>query len=199
MTSVAMVVIGASLGGLSALEALLSGLPGDFQPPTAIAQHRRPDDSSRLVHLLAAHCVLPVLEPEDKDPIEPGHVYLAPPDYHLLIDSGRWSLSTEERVSYARPSIDVLFESAADALGARLIAVVLTGSNADGARGIQAVKQRGGIAIVQDPRTAESPVAPQAVLDSSAADYIVPLGEISALLVKLCRSRVPSPRQNRLS
>lgn len=199
MSSVEMVVIGASLGGLDALEELLSGLPADFPPPTAIAQHRRPDDSSRLVQLLASHCALPVLEPEDKDPIEPGHVYLAPPDYHLLIDGGRWSLSTEGRVSYARPSIDVLFESAADAFGARMIAVVLTGSNADGALGIQAIKQRGGIAIVQDPRTALSPVAPQAVLDSSTADYILPLGEISALLVKLCRKRVPAPVRNRLS
>ena len=131
---------------------------------------------------------LPVADVEDKAPIEPGRVYLAPPDYHLLIEPGYFSLSTEPHVHYARPSIDVLFESAADAYGDRVIGVILTGANADGAHGLARIKQLGGVAVVQDPRTAERPEMPGAALVATAADAVLPLVEIGPFVHGLvCR------------
>jgi two-component system chemotaxis response regulator CheB len=131
---------------------------------------------------------LPLREVEDKDVIEAGHVYLAPPDYHVIVEPGHLSLSLGERVQFSRPSIDVLFESAAVAYGPAVAAVVLTGANNDGTAGIEAVKRAGGITIVQDPSTAESRTMPEAAIASGAADKVLPLSEIAAFLVELCRT-----------
>src|SRR4051794_23835899 len=151
-----LVVMGASWGGLGALERVLGALPRSFRTPIAVAQHRSPDGGSEgLARLLGARTSIPVVDVEDKQPIEQGHVYLAPPDYHLYVEPDGFSLSVDDAVLYSRPSIDVLFESAADVYRERLIAVVLTGANEDGAQGLATVKRLGGYAIVQNPVEAE--------------------------------------------
>jgi two-component system, chemotaxis family, protein-glutamate methylesterase/glutaminase len=153
-----------------------------------IAQHRGTDSpSGGLEGLLQDHVARPVVQPSDKEPLERGTVYVAPPDYHLLVDGDAFALSTDERVQYARPSIDVLFESAADAFGERTIGIVLTGANADGAAGLKRIKDAGGVAIVQDPRTAEAAAMPAAALAASTADAILPLAEIPLFLRGLVR------------
>ena len=186
-----LIVVGASLGGLNALAALLGALPADFPVPLAIVQHRHKDSDGTLRTLLQRTTALPVHEVEDKQPIEPGTIGLAPADYHLLVERGAYALSVDQPVIFARPAIDVLFESAADAYGAQLIAVVLTGASEDGAQGMHAVKAAGGVAIVQDPATAECPVMPAAVLAATPVDHVVPLAEIGPLLGRLGQ---PSPR-----
>jgi two-component system chemotaxis response regulator CheB len=182
---VQVVVVGTSLGGMRALETLLGGLLYDFPLPIAVVQHRGTDAQaqSQLTSLLQCHCALPVTEVSDKEPMIGGRVYLAPPDYHLLLDEGRrFALSVDERVLFARPSIDVLFESAADVYGDGVLGVVLTGASADGAHGAAHIKRRGGTVIVQDPRDAESPVMPQSVIRAGAADRVLPLDEIAPYL-----------------
>jgi two-component system chemotaxis response regulator CheB len=144
------VVVGCSWGGLVALERLLPSLPPEVTAPVVIAQHRSTAVSA-LASLLSRFTTRPVHEADDKQPIAPGSVYLAPPGYHLLVERGRLALSTEGPVRHSRPSIDVLFESAADAYGSGVIGVVLTGANEDGATGLATVVDRGGRAIVQDP------------------------------------------------
>jgi two-component system chemotaxis response regulator CheB len=176
------VVIGASLGGFDAVRLVLGGLPATFPAPLVLVQHRMSDPDGLLVELLRVESPLPVSEPEDKDPILPGHVYLAPSDYHLLVERGFFSLSTEEPVCHARPSIDVLFQSAADSYGPSAIAVLLTGSNRDGASGARAVKDAGGRVLVQDPRTALSPVAPEAAMACTSVDSVLALPGIAARL-----------------
>lgn len=193
MRRVDLVVMGASLGGLDALELVLSKLPADLAVPVVIVQHRRQDESNRLAHLLSCHSDLPVVEPEDKEPLQPGRVYLAPADYHLLIDDDLCALSTDERIWYARPSIDVLFESAAESYGARVASVLMTGSNQDGAEGTRAIKRHGGVAIVEDPLTALSPVSPRAALELTEVDHVLPLAEIPRVLIGLCRGPAPGP------
>ena len=179
-----LVVIGASWGGLNALEIILKGLPEDFPLAVAITQHRGRNTGSLLGELLQQHSLLPVLEVEDKNPIIPAHIYLAPSDYHLLVEPGHFALSTEAPVLYARPSINLLFESAADAYTHRVIGVVLTGANRDGAQGLAAVKRRGGLAIVQDPTEAESSAMPTAAIAATQVDYILPVTEIASYLIK---------------
>jgi two-component system, chemotaxis family, protein-glutamate methylesterase/glutaminase len=208
-----LIVIGTSLGGLSALKQLLAGLPASFSVPVAIVQHRHKDSDELMSGFLQGYLALPLKEVEDKDEIRPGWVYLAPPDYHLLVDRGFFSLSTDPPVSYARPSIDVLFESAADAYADGVIGIILTGANQDGAEGLARVKACGGVAIVQDPRTAESPIMPEAALTSVnrltetqfalsvsppvsrtvavGVDWILPLSEIAPCLVNLCQPSHP--------
>ena len=178
-------VIGTSAGGLSALETVLDGLPGDFPLPVVIVQHRSVDSGKMLETILRRRCRLPVTEPHDKEPILAGRIYVAPQDYHLLVDERALALSTDPPVRYARPSIDVLFESAADAYRTRVIGVVLTGANSDGARGAARIKANGGIVVVQDPATAECPIMPKATLDRVAVDRVLPLAEIPAFLVSL--------------
>jgi two-component system chemotaxis response regulator CheB len=179
--------VGASWGGLDAISRLLEGLPERLDLAFAVAQHRSPDSApGTLQELLQLHSSYPVHEAGDKDPVEPGHVYLAPADYHLLVDRGRFALSLEERVQYARPSIDVLFESAADEYRERVIGIVLTGSNADGARGLARIKARGGVAIVQRPETALRRAMPEAALAATATDAVLPLEEIGPFLHGLC-------------
>ncbi len=180
-----LVVIGASWGGLKATEILLSGLPKDFPLAIAIAQHRHRNARELLSELLQEHSLLPVVEVEDKLAIVPGHVYLAPADYHLLVEPGNFALSTEAPVHYSRPSIDLLFESAADAYTHRAIGVILTGANQDGAQGLAALKRRGGLAIVQEPTEAESSFMPTAAIAATQVDHILPLAEIAPCLIKL--------------
>jgi two-component system chemotaxis response regulator CheB len=181
-----LIVVGASLGGLHALEALFTGLPGTFVVPLAVVQHRHRDSDDTLRTVLQRSSALPICEVEDKQMIVSGTIYLAPADYHLLVEYGSFALSTEAPVLHARPSIDVLFESAADAYGSRLIGIILTGASADGAEGLAAIKTRGGCTVVQDPATAECSVMPEAALTHTTVDYIVPLGAIPPLLTQLC-------------
>ena len=181
-----LVVVGSSWGGLQALGRLLSDVPPDFDPPVVIAQHRHPDSQEgTLRQLLQRQIMRPVLEAEDKLPLEPRHVYVAPPDYHLLVERGSLALSVDDRVSYARPSIDVLFESAADAYGDGVIGVILTGANDDGARGLARIKEVGGVALIQDPAAAVRRAMPDAAIATTAADAILPLEEIGAYVYEL--------------
>jgi len=178
-----LVAIGTSVGGLQALIALLGELPSTFPLPIAVAQHRSPDVKSGITEVLQNYTDLIVVEAEDKDEIEAGHVYLAPADYHLLVESDRTlALSTEGPVHYARPSIDVLFESAAEAYRQALVGVVLTGASADGARGARRIKECGGWLIVQEPATAESRVLPDAALAVAQADEVVTLDRLPQTL-----------------
>ena len=180
------VVIGTSMGGLSALQVVLSGLSSDFPIAVAVVQHRHKESGTILSQFLQQQITLPLKEAEDKDLLRPGQIYLAPSDYHLLVEPGYFSLSTDEPVSYARPSIDVLFESAADMYGERTIGVILTGANHDGARGLACIKAAGGRAIVQDPSSAENKVMPEAAIAATTVDRILPLSEIAPYLMHLC-------------
>jgi two-component system chemotaxis response regulator CheB len=183
---VKLIAMGASWGGLHALETVLSGLPSGFRTPIVIAQHRAADSGSgALARMLSVRSGLEVSDAGDKEPIEAGRVYLAPPDYHLLVEPEGFALSTEAMVQHSRPSIDVLFDSAADAYADELAAVVLTGANADGAYGLERVKRRGGATIVQDPETAEKRTMPDAAIATGAADHVVPLEQIASKLMEL--------------
>lgn len=167
---------------------MLDHVPADLPAPIVVAQHRL-HNASNLAELLARHTTWPVCEVEDKEPIGVGHVYLAPPGYHLLIDGHRFALSTEGPVRHSRPSIDVLFESAADAFTHRVVGIVLTGANADGAEGLVRIARRGGAAIVQDPTTAERPDMPEAALATGVGATVARLEEIGPLLSDLIAGR----------
>ena len=169
-----LVAIGASAGGLAAVCTIIGLLPPDFGIPVAVVQHRA-KESELLASLLQDCTQLKVMEVEDKQPVAPGCVYVAPPDYHLLIDQGTFALSTDELVLYSRPSIDVFFDSAADAYGAGVIGIVLTGANSDGSKGLKHIVERGGQAFVQDPATAEVDVMPE------AARKLVPRARVADL------------------
>lgn len=182
------IVVGTSAGGLKALEMILRGLPRGFPIPIVAVQHRSRESSDAYAEVVGKGSAVPVREIEDDEVLRAPGVYLAPPDYHVLIEPGRIVLSVDEAVSYSRPSIDVLFESAADVYGARVLAVLLTGANADGAKGLVRIKQAGGQAIVQDPRTAESPEMPAAGIASANVDRVLPLEEIAAELVRRAAS-----------
>jgi len=180
-----LVVVGTSLGGMRALEVMLRGLAPDFPLPIAVVQHRSAEwdgQQSHLTRLLQLHTALRVVEASDKDPLDGGHVFLAPPDYHLLVDEGCLALSTDARVCHARPSIDVLFESAADVYREGVLAVLMTGASADGTVGAMRIKRRGGRVVAQDPRTAESGVMPQAAISAGVVDQVLPLDEIAPYL-----------------
>jgi len=181
------VVVGTSLGGLSALSRLLDAMPGDFSLPLAIVQHRGKTEDDALVRLLGSQTSLPVCEPNDKDPLEPGRVYLAPADYHLLVEPASIALSTAPPRNFARPSIDYLFESAAVSHGSGVIALLLTGSNHDGAAGCQQVKARGGRVFVEDPATAHSSAMPASAIAAGAADVVLPLPKLCERLVSVCK------------
>ena len=185
------VVVGTSTGGLKALQTLLSGLPAEFSLPIVIVQHRGKDLESGLCEYLSECSRLPVSEPDDKEPLLAGHAYLAPRDYHLLIENRSFALSTALPVGFARPSIDVLFESTADEHKERAIGVILTGANRDGARGLAAIKSRGGLTIVEDPASAFCSVMPEAAIALTQADWILPLQGIAARLQQLSESAAP--------
>ncbi|HKO51331.1 MAG TPA: chemotaxis protein CheB [Polyangiaceae bacterium] len=178
-----LVVMGTSTGGLHALTRLLSELPASFSLPIAIVQHRSRDSDERLSQLLSGASSIPVQEAEDKQPLQSPGVYLGPPDYHLLIEVDALALSTEEPVAYSRPSIDVLFESAAYSHGPGVIGVLLTGANQDGTRGLQRIKERGGYVIVQDPDSAESAFMPKHAVRNLLPDRVLNLEQIVGELI----------------
>ena len=178
-----LVVVGASWGGLRAVGTVLEGLGDQVPAAVVVAQHRGTSSGERLVQLLQRQTSLPVREAEDKEELAPGTIYVAPPDYHTLIEAdGTIALSTEAHVRHARPSIDVLFRSAAEAYRERCVGVVLTGANEDGADGLALIKELGGVAVVQDPRTAERREMPSAAIEATDADLVLPLDEIGLFL-----------------
>lgn len=173
------VVIGASAGGVAALQAILPALPADFPVPVAVVLHLPRDRPSTIHELLARQCALPVCEAIDKQPFGRG-IVLAPPDYHLLIEPDRHlALSVDEPVLFSRPAIDPLFESAAAVFGARLLAILLTGASNDGSAGIAAVRRAGGTAWIQQPSEARMPTMPAAALAHAGADAVLTIQEIS--------------------
>ena len=181
----ALVVIGASLGGLTALKAVLAALPRAYAAPVAVVQHRTTDAGDALQIVLQDSCALAVTEAADKMMIEAGHVYLAPPGYHLLVEAEHFSLSTEEPVLYARPSIDLLFETAAQTHGARACGVVLTGTGQDGAAGAAAIRRGGGRLVIESPATAQEGEMPQGALEATNGAVQLPLAQIGPYLAKL--------------
>lgn len=180
-----MIVIGASLGGMKALKSIVNTLPASFPLPIVAALHRHKESDDALLEVIQIDTELPVSEVVDKEPILPGRVYIAPADYHLFVEREYFSLSTDDLVLFARPSIDVLFESAADSFGSAVIGVILTGASPDGAKGAARIKQQGGRIIVQEPQSADCAIMPEAALHAVQADYIRPLKEIGPLLQQL--------------
>lgn len=185
-TQIKAIVVGASAGGVEALLNLYGELPEGFGLPIITVLHLPDEHRSQLAGVFARRVSLAVKEAADKQLIEPGTLYFASPGYHLSVERDfTLSLSQEERVNYSRPAIDVLFESAADAYGEHLLAILLTGANHDGARGLVRVKARGGLTLVQDPGEAQVPTMPQAALALHRPDFILPLSGIGRLLVEL--------------
>jgi two-component system chemotaxis response regulator CheB len=183
------VVIGASAGGLGALQILFSNIGKKFHLPVLMVQHMHPESDDYLGQILKSYSYLKFKEADDKEPIEMGTVYYAPANYHLLVSGDKsLVLNVDEKVNYCRPSVDVLFESAADVYRQRLIGIILTGSNQDGAAGMSMIKRRGGLTIVQDPLQAEVDTMPRSVINLIKADYILPLEKIGKLLTKIGRA-----------
>lgn len=188
------VVIGASAGGIKAINHVLAPLPNDFPLPIIIAQHLHPHSDGYLIHILQEKCRLQVKQADEKEKINPGWVYIAPPNYHLLVEEDRtFSLSLEAPVNFSRPAIDVLFETTANAYQQTLIGIILTGANNDGSQGLRMVKQLGGYAIVENPKTAYVAIMPNAAIASTAIDKILPVEEIGIHLIQLVNHRL---RQN---
>ena len=189
------VVIGASAGGVEALSVLLPKLPASLRAAVFIVLHLPRGRPSLLSEIFAPKCAVPVKEAEDKEPVQPGVVYFAPPDYHLLVDEGpRVALSVDDAVHYSRPSVDVLFESAADIYGQRLLGLILTGASEDGAAGLEAVRTAGGMTVVQQPQgTYEAQMAISA-LRRGPADFVGPIAGIAELLGSLACAQPGAPR-----
>ena len=180
------VIIGVSAGGMKALGTLLPRLPQEPCYAVIIVQHVREGSDNFLVDYLDRTSSIHVMEAEEKDSIRPGIAYVAPAGYHLLVEEDRtFSLSTDPPVNFARPSIDVLFESAADAFDDGLIGVILTGASSDGARGLARIEMNGGITIVQDPKTAEAPVMPMSAIRATKTHYVLTIDQIGDYLLKL--------------
>src|ERR1035437_1271722 len=180
------IVIGVSSGGMNAMKIIFSLLPENFSTPIVIVQHIGSHSENLWIKLLNDKSTLEIKEADEKEKIEKGKVYIAPANYHLLIENNKtFSLSIDEKVNFARPSIDVLFESAAEAYQNKLIGVILTGSNNDGTKGMRRIKEYGGLTIVQDPDTAESGFMPASVIASFLPDYVLPLEEIIKILIKI--------------
>ena len=179
--------MGASLGGTQAVQSLLADLRLPLRKPLAIALHRHRDSSIGLIEFLQRESRLPVAEAMDKQRIDPDIAYVAPPDYHLLIDGDHFALSIDDPVRYARPSIDVLFESAAAAFGSETVAVMLTGGGVDGARGAVAVEAAGGVVLAQDPDEAVAPSMPAATIAATQHAEVLPLGALAVRLMELSK------------
>jgi two-component system chemotaxis response regulator CheB len=177
------VVIGASAGGVEALTALLPALAPGLMAPVFIVLHLPRDKPSVLVEIFAPKCAVPVREAEDKETVAFGTIYFAPNNYHLLVDQGpQLSLSADDPVHHSRPSVDVLFESAAEIYGSRLLGIILSGANEDGASGLAAIHDAGGVTVVQSPETARAPNMALAALKMRPADRVLPLPEIAQIL-----------------
>lgn len=187
MSTPTAIAIGCSAGGVDALKSVLGGLDAKLSQVILVCLHSHADTVDMLCEVLGRMSALPVTEAVEREAVQPGVVYLAPSGYHLLVESDlHFALSIDPRVNHARPSIDVLFYSAAEAWRDGLIGVVLTGANADGAAGLRRIRQLGGLAVVQSPADAEAATMPQAALDIAGADYCVPLSEIAHVLNRLC-------------
>jgi len=190
MMSYEAIVIGVSSGGMKAMKIIFSHLPKGFKTPIIIVQHISAHSDSKWIQLLNDAYNLDIKEADEKELIENGKVYFAPPNYHLLIEKDKtFSLTIDERVNYARPSIDVLFESASEAYKNKLIGIILTGSNNDGTNGIKRIQECGGLAIVQDPKTAEAAYMPISAIAAIQPDYILSLEDIIKLLIKLDKQK----------
>ncbi len=176
-------VVGVSAGGFRALSGVLPYFDRKLPVPVFIVQHMSPHSDTYLVEHLQSICQVEVKVAEDKETPKPGVVYLAPPDYHLLIEMDySLALSQEDRVNYSRPSIDVLFESAAEVYADTLIGVIMTGANTDGTKGLTEIKRCGGLTVVQAPETAEVEIMPESAIESVEVDYIVPLDKLGVFL-----------------
>ena len=180
------VVMGVSAGGISALEALLPVLSPDFHLPVLVVQHQRPDAGDFLSLHFDKHCGLNVKEAEDKEPLTGGTIYFAPANYHLLVEAGKTlALSTQEKELFSRPSIDVLFETAAEAYRDRLIGIILTGANSDGTRGMIRIKELGGYLIAQSPESAEAGTMPRSAIENAGVETILELEQIGPFVNQL--------------
>lgn len=183
------VAVGASAGGLHALDTVLGPIPSSFPSSILVVQHLDPHHKSMMGDLLGRHTKLQVKQAEHGELILPGVVYIAPPDEHLLAGPGKVQLAHSQLVHYSRPSIDLMFESVAGTYGSRSIGVVLSGSNRDGAAGIRAIHEAGGITLVENPEEADFKTMPQAAIGTGCVDQVVRLTEIGALLSDLCQGR----------
>ena len=180
------IVIGVSSGGMNVLKIISAALPIDFKIPIIVVQHVGAHSDSQWIQLLNEKSNLHVKEADEKEKIEKGKIYIAPPNYHLLIEKDKtFSLTIDERVNFARPAIDVLFESAAEAYRNKLIGIVLTGSNNDGTKGIKRITECNGLTIIQDPKTAESPYMPESAIRAIKPDHVLSIENIIAFLIKL--------------
>jgi two-component system chemotaxis response regulator CheB len=179
------VVAGTSLGGFHALKTVLGDLPKDFPLPIVVVQHRSFEESELFAALLSSYVQMPVVEAEDKQPIVQGQIFVGPANYHVLVDGPHLALSTEAPVLHARPSIDVLFESAAESYGEGVLGVLLTGMSRDGTAGLKRIRQCGGLTVVQDPATAQGRIMPEAAIESAVADKVLPLEKIGPFLLDL--------------
>lgn len=185
------IAIGVSAGGLATLPVIINNLPADFPMAVIVVQHAADDSGSFLAEYLNRSSAIAVQEAAEKEPIRPAVVYIAPPGYHLLVEEdATFSLSVDERVNYSRPSIDVLFESAAETFADRLIGLILTGASNDGSKGLEIIKSHGGLAIVQDPATAEADFMPRSAIQTVDVDHILPLDKIAPFLIGLRDSYV---------
>ena len=191
------VVVGVSAGGLEALSHLIPSLPAEFSLPIIIVQHLHESSDNFLAEYINGKSALQVKEIMDKEPILPGNVYIAPANYHLLVEEERaFSLSTEGRINWSRPSIDILFESSADVYADKVIGIILTGANNDGCMGLKKIKELGGLSIVQDPETAQSDCMPRAAIKAVKPDYVLKLEQIAPFLENLVKNN-PSERLNK--
>jgi two-component system chemotaxis response regulator CheB len=186
-----LVVVGASAGGIEALRLLVANLPDDFPAAAAVVMHTAPQSPGVLHEILSRSGPLPVLQPRTGERLRPGHIYVAPPDHHLLVEPGRLRVTKGPRENRFRPAIDPLFRSAAQVFGPRAIGVILTGNLDDGTAGLWTIKQLGGVAVVQDPADAMFPSMPMSALVHVRVDHAVPLAEIAPLLVRLTGAPVP--------
>lgn len=185
-TEYEIIVLGVSTGGFKALEVVLSKLPQDFNLPLVIVQHRKKDPDDFFIEYMNGKTSLHIKEAEDKEEIKPGVGYIAPPDYHLLVERNHTlSLSVDSPLKYARPSIDILFESAAEAYESKVAGVVLTGASDDGSEGLKKIRECGGMAIIQNPATAEAPIMPESAIKIAGADHILSLENIGRFLGSL--------------
>lgn len=180
------IVIGASAGGMDAIKSILMPLQEGFSVPILIVQHLSPHSDGYMAKYLNELCKINVKEADEKEKILPGNAYIAPANYHLLIEKDETlSLTVDPKVNYSRPSIDILFESAAEVYENKLIGIILTGGNGDGSKGLKMIKEFGGLTIVQDPSTAEADFMPRAAIKVSEVDYILSLNKISNKLINL--------------
>lgn len=185
------IVMGLSSGGMEALKTIFAALPGNFKIPIVIVQHLSPRSDSQWIEILNKRYGITIKEAEEKEMIKSGTIFLAPPNYHLLLEkNGSFSLSIDERVSYARPAIDVLFDTAAEAFGKKVVGVVMTGSNQDGAAGLKKIKKCGGLAVVQNPETAFSSYMPQEAISQAEPHHILDLQGIIAFLKSIDQQEI---------